>query len=406
MSHGIPPLRAGHRLDLLQGSRELFPALIEAIDSARNEVRLETYIFDFTASGAEVAEALERAGRRSVAVMVVVDGFGTERIVSSWEERFVQAGVQWRVYAPPGRFGLLWPGNWSRMHRKLCVIDGATAFCGGINILDDFHDPTHGQLEHPRFDFAMRVSGPLVAPVLATMVRLWQRLQAVQQLRQARLAGAIGSLRARSPGRGAAAPALGADRRPRAKAALVLRDNVRNRARIERAYRRAIARARSEVIIANAYFVPGRKMRSALVRAARRGVTVQLLLQGRYEYFMQYYAARPIYGALLAAGVQIYEYSPSFLHAKVAVVDGLWSTVGSSNLDPLSLLLAREANVLVQDEAFSRDLRSRLVLAMAHEGRRMDPQAYARRPLRQRLGEWVAFFLLRIALALQGKKYL
>ena len=406
MSHGIPPLRAGHRLDLLQGSRELFPALIEAIDSARNEVRLETYIFDFTASGAEVAEALERAARRSVAVMVVVDGFGTEPIASSWEERFVQAGVQWRVYAPPGRFGLLWPGNWSRMHRKLCVIDGETAFCGGINILDDFHDPTHGQLEHPRFDFAMRVSGPLVAPVLATMVRLWQRLQAVQQLRQARLAGAIGSLRARSPRQGAAAPVLGADRRPRAKAALVLRDNVRNRARIERAYRRAIARARSEVIIANAYFVPGRKMRSALVRAARRGVTVQLLLQGRYEYFMQYYAARPIYGALLAAGVQIYEYSPSFLHAKVAVVDGLWSTVGSSNLDPLSLLLAREANVLVQDEAFSRDLRSRLVLAMAHEGRRMDPQAYARRPLRQRLGEWVAFFLLRIALALQGKKYL
>ena len=164
--------------------------------------------------------------------------------------------------------------------------------------------------------------------------------------------------------------------------------------------------AQSEVIIANAYFVPGRRMRSALVRAARRGVSVRLLLQGRYEYFMQWYAARPIYGALLAAGVEIYEYAPSFLHAKVAVVDGEWSTVGSSNLDPLSLLLAHEANVMMQDRAFSQALRERLVLAMEQGGKRMDPRLFAQRPLRQRVWEWAAFALMRIALALQGKKYL
>jgi cardiolipin synthase len=121
---------------------------------------------------------------------------------------------------------------------------------------------------------------------------------------------------------------------------------------------------------------------------------------------MQYYAARPIYGALLRAGVEIYEYAPSFLHAKVAVVDGQWSTVGSSNLDPLSLLLAREANVMVQDREFSHDLRERLLVAMTQGGRRMDPEEFARRPLRQRIGEWAAFVLMRIALAVQGKKYL
>jgi cardiolipin synthase len=181
---------------------------------------------------------------------------------------------------------------------------------------------------------------------------------------------------------------------------------VRNRGRIERAYRRAISRARSEIIIANAYFVPGRKMRHALVRAARRGVKVQLLLQGRYEYFMQYYASRPVYASLLAAGVEIYEYSPSFLHAKVAVIDGEWSTVGSSNLDPFSLLLAREANLLVQDRAFSRGLRTCLLQAMASAGRRLDPEAFARRPLRQRVSEWLAYGLMRVALATQGKKYL
>jgi cardiolipin synthase len=405
MAHGIPPLRPGHRLDLLQGSRELFPALIEAIEGARSEVRLETYIFDFTGSGADVASALERAARRGVSVMVVVDGFGSDPIPPAWAERFAQVGVQWMVYAPPGRFGVLWPGNWSRMHRKLFLIDGEIAFCGGINILDDFHDPSYGVLEHPRFDFAIRVTGPLVIPVRATMVRLWHRLEAMQRLKHVRLAGVIDSLRASGPARHAPKPHPGTGERPRAKAALVLRDNDRNRPGIERAYRRAIARARSEVIIANAYFVPGRKMRTALIRAARRGVKVQLLLQGRYEYFMQYYAARPIYGALLAAGVEIYEYSPSFLHAKVAVIDGQWATVGSSNLEPFSLLVAREANVLVQDPAFSRRLRGRLREAIARAGQRMDPAEYARRPLRQRMGEWLALVLMRVGLAVHGKKY-
>ena len=406
MAHGIPPLRPGHRLDLLQGSRDMFPALIEAIDSARDEVRLETYIFDFTGSGSDIACALERAGLRGVNVMVVVDGYGSEPLPADWKERLAHAGVQWRVYAAPGRLGLLWLGSWRRLHRKLCLIDSEIAFCGGINVLDDFHDPTYGTLEHPRLDFAMRVTGPLVAPVQAAMVRLWQRMEAAQRLKHARLGSVIRSLRAARQVVDPAAPRPGAGQRARAKAALVVRDNFRNRASIERAYRRAIARARKEVIIANAYFVPGRKMRTALMRAARRGVKVQLLLQGRYEYFMQYYAARPIYGALLAAGVEIFEYSPSFLHAKVAVVDGQWSTVGSSNLDPLSLLLAREANVLVQDAAFSGELRSRLVHAMATEGVRMDPAEYGRRPLRQRIGEWVAFALMRVALAVQGKKYL
>jgi cardiolipin synthase A/B len=147
-------------------------------------------------------------------------------------------------------------------------------------------------------------------------------------------------------------------------------------------------------------------MRRALVSAARRGVTVRLLLQGRYEYFMQYYAARPIYGALLRAGVEIHEYSPSFLHSKVAVIDGRWATVGSSNLDPLSLLLAREANVVVIDSAFATELRTRLVTAMTQSGRAMSALEYQNRPLRQRFMEGVALGLMRLALAIQGKKYL
>jgi cardiolipin synthase len=395
--------RGGHRLQLLQGSRELFPALVRAIDGAVREVRLETYIFDFTGAGSDIAGALERAARRGVNVKTLVDGFGTQPPPPEWQERFARAGVQWRVYGKLGRFGVLWPGNWRRLHRKLCVVDRQVAFCGGINVLDDYHDPNHGSLEAPRFDFAVRAVGPLVAEAEATMAHLWLRLQAMTDIRRARLAGAFESFRASGRARPLKAAAAG---QPLSRAALVLRDNLRNRSRIERAYRRAIGRARREIIIANAYFVPGRKMREALISAAGRGVHVRLLVQGRYEYFMQYYAARPIYGALLRAGVEIHEYSPSFLHAKVAVIDGRWATVGSSNLDPLSLLLAREANVVVDDKPFAEELRGRLVQAMAQAGLAMNPEEFRKRPLRQRFMEGLALGLMRVALAIQGKKYL
>lgn len=404
MPHAVPPLRAGHHLQLLEGSRAFFPALVAAIDAAAREVLLETYIFDFTGSGSDIAYALERAGRRGVTVRLVMDGFGTPELPPFWQMRFDAARVQWAWYSRTGAFGLLWPGQWRRLHRKLCVVDGTVGFCGGINILDDFHDPNHGALDAPRLDFSLRVEGPLVAQMQDTMERQWARIEAMGQLKRARWSGALELFRAsqRVPGRAQAQRADASN----ARAALLLRDNFRNRAVIERSYLRAIGRARSEIIIANAYFVPGGRMRRALVNAARRGVHVSLLLQGRYEYFMQYYAARPVFGALLRAGIHIHEYAPSFLHAKVAVIDGHWATVGSSNLDPLSLLLAREANVVVDDERFTRRLRERLLHAMVHEGRRMEPVAYENRGPLQRVKERLALIVMRVLLAIQGKNYL
>jgi cardiolipin synthase len=407
MAYDVSSPRGGHELQLLEGSVQLFPALIEAIAAAQREVRLETYIFDFSGQSVAVATALEQAALRGVRVEVVVDGFGTPTIPPEWRERFQRASVRWRVFKPLGWMGMLWLGSWRRLHRKLCVVDGRIAFCGGINILDDFHDPNHGPLQAPRLDFAVRVTGPLVADAAASMNRLWLRMQAFYNMRHVQLTDALQSLRASGIGRVRVRRAPTApDELPRARAALVLRDNLRNRTRIERAYRRAIGRARDEIIIANAYFAPGRKMRKALVSAAQRGVKVKLLLQGRYEYFMQFYAARPIYGALLRAGVEIHEYSPSFLHAKVAVIDGRWATVGSSNLDPLSLLLAREANVVVEDSTFAGLLRTRLVRAMQEEGHQVSADEYRNRPLHQRLMESIALGMMRLALAVQGKKYL
>jgi cardiolipin synthase len=318
-----------------------------------------------------------------------------------------EAGVRVQVYSPLGPLGLLLPKRWRRLHRKLCAVDGRVLFCGGINVLDDFHDPHHGQLQAPRFDFAVRVQGTLVRHASETMEQLWWRMLAVRDARRRRLSMALADLRVAHAAQIEARLAENAGRRMRA--ALVLRDNVRHRGRIERAYRRAIGNARHEIIIANAYFVPGGKLRRALVLAARRGVRVRLLLQGRYEYFMQYHAARPVYGALLAAGVEIHEYAPSFLHAKVAVIDAQgdrpWATVGSSNLDPLSLLLAREANVVVRDAAFARELRERLSQAMDSGGGPLDAARYASRPWRVRVLDRIAFGIMRAALWVTGNRY-
>ncbi len=174
-----------------------------------------------------------------------------------------------------------------------------------------------------------------------------------------------------------------------------MRDNVRHRHDIEEAYLHAIARAHREVVIANAYFLPGRRIRNALCDAARRGVRVILLLQGRVEYILVHYACRALYGEFLDAGVEIHEYTRSYLHAKVAVVDDSWATVGSSNFDPVSLMLAREANVVVQDPAFARELRGSLQQAIEAGAEAVQRERWARMGLPMRMATRAAYVLLR-----------
>ena len=429
-------MRPGHQLLLLQGGGDLFPALAEAMDAARSVVHLETYIFEFAGTALLVAQALERAAQRGVRVRLLVDGVGTHRIPPEWQQRFDAAGVQWHIYAPLGRLGLLIPSRWRRLHRKLCVVDGTIGFCGGINIIDDLDDVALGRLTVPRLDFSLRVAGPLVADMVETMEQLWWRVQAVRNARQREFRAAWEALREADhkgdfsrlldkielrTGLGWSSGRVNTDAESEAggsepitegplgvegaRAALLLRDNVSHRHDIERAYLKAIGEARHEIVIANAYFIPGRKLRRALELAVRRGVRVRLLSQGRYENFMQYHAARPVYQKLLAAGVEIHEYAPSALHAKVAVIDRRWATVGSTNLDPLSLLLAREANVMSTDRRFASLLHERLDALLTHQGQVVDAQALAGRSWLQRVADRVAFGLMRAILFLTGHRY-
>jgi len=336
-----------------------------------------------------------------VEVTLVVDGIGSAPFPQPWQQRFAQAGVQWQRFNAPGSLGLLLPVRWRRLHRKLCVIDATLAFCGGINVLDDYYELNHGPQSSPRLDFAVRITGPLVADVEQATEQFWRRVQAGRQLGQGQFQRARETLLRRPRPR----PASATVRPGGVPAALLLRDNLRYRGNIERAYRQAIARARSEVLVANAYFLPGAKLRRALVHAAQRGVRVCLLLQGRYEFFMQFHGAKALYGALLDAGVEIYEYQAGFLHAKVAVIDGHWATVGSSNLDPLSLLLAREANVVLDDPVFAQALRTHILDALRDGSQGVNHAALQNRPLWQRVQDRLAYALMRMTLFLSRNRY-
>lgn len=399
----MPDPRAVHQLQLLCGSQAFFDVLVQSIDASVFEVRLETYIFDVHGCAEQVALALANAARRGVSVFLLVDGVGTPQLPKTWHAQFAEVGVHWRMYSPLGRLGLLVPSRWRRLHRKLCVVDGDVAFCGGINVLDDWFDPNYGDLLAPRLDFAVCVQGPLVKKVHAAMAQLWWRLDAVQSAKQVDWNGAWQALQ--KAVRSKKQSTVSGIQVGHTKVELVLRDNLRNRTRIERAYRHALGEARHEVILANAYFLPGRKMRQALMHAARRGVRVRLLLQGQYEYFMQYHATHALYGPLLAAGIEVYEYKASFLHAKVAVIDGRWATVGSSNMDPLSLLLAREANVVVDDPVFAQTLRVELERAMMDGAQLLDRKKHFHRRWREKLFDHAALLLMRVLLLINGRRY-
>ena len=360
-----------NRVELLQGGDELFPRMQAAIDAAAREIWLATYIFDDDPAATRIADALKRAAARGVAAHVVVDGFGSIATLSQLRRSFEGSGVQLEVFRSLDRwYAWLQPGQLRRLHQKLCVCDAEVAFVGGINLIDDRHDQNHGWVEVPRLDFAVHLQGPLAQAVHATARAMWARAHLASRWREevrvlAHSAAPVGDAMALVRRLRGATELPDAEPSQPVTAAFLVRDNLRQRRTIERNYVEAIRHANTQVDIAVPYFYPGRGFRRALRNAARRGVRVRLLLQGKIDYRIAALAAQALYEELRATGVRIYEYTPAFLHAKVAVIDGEWATVGSSNIDPLSLLLNLEANVVVRDAEFAQSLTQRFEQAFA-----------------------------------------
>lgn len=388
----MPEYVSGNRLTLLRNGEEYFPELVRAIDAAAQEIFLETYIFADDETGSLVADALARAAARGVAVQLLLDGFGARDFAPRFRDMLREAGANVLVFRPNISPWTLRRNRLRRMHRKIACVDGALAFVGGINVIDDYDTPNQTP---PRYDYAAKIEGPLVDRLREAAARLWTRV-------------AWAAFGSRWPGlerllgRDRQAPARCAPCAENQRAALVVRDNVRHRRDIEEAYLELIAGARREVLIANSYFFPGRRFRHAIVEAAARGVRVTLLLQGRVEYALLHYASRALYGPFLDAGIEIQEYHRSFLHAKVAIFDGRQACVGSSNIDPFSLLLAREANVFVDDVGFATVLRSSVLRAMQSGAQRIPPRQWKQKPLWLRVRIWLAYATARLFIAFAG----
>jgi cardiolipin synthase len=333
--------QGNNRVELLENGEAYFPRVFEAMRQAKTEILLETFIVFEDKVGDELQEVLIAAAQRGVRITASLDGFGCGELSTGYLGALSEAGVRIQIFDPaPKTLGIR--TNWfRRLHRKIVVVDGTIAFIGGINFSAD-HLADFGP--EAKQDYSVEVQGPAVADIHhfallqcgrpARAKYWWQRRR--QRRSELAFTDHDGQVR------------------------LVYRDNGEHPTDIEEVYRQVLRSAQRRVVIANAYFFPGYRLLREIRDAARRGVDVRLILQGQPDMMAAKLAARMTYDYLLKSGVQIYEYCDRPLHGKVALVDEDWSTVGSSNLDPLSLSLNLEANVLIRDRAFNRDLFERL----------------------------------------------
>jgi len=368
--------REGNDFTLLENGEDFYPAVNEAIEAAKTEILLETFILFDDKVGQALRDAIVRAAQRGVRVEMLVDGYGSADLDDAFVSSLTSVGVGFHVFDPGTRLFGMRTNVVRRMHRKIVVVDSQVAFVGGINYGAD-HLADFGP--EAKQDYAVRLTGPLVQDIHA-FVRT--ALEPVAKRRRWRKRSP--RLRDTDSGQGGTATA-----------AFVTRDNVDHPTLIEQHYRVAIRTAKREIVIANAYFFPGYRFLRDLRGAAKRGVKVRLILQGEPDMPIAKLAASMLYDYLLSAGVEIFEYCERPLHGKVAVADDEWSTVGSSNLDPLSLALNLEANVMIRDKAFAAHLRERLEVLMVNHCNQIKRNQRPRRKIYRTLVGVVVFHFLR-----------
>jgi len=331
----------GNSVQLLINGEQYCPRVFEAMAQAREEILLETFIIFDDKVGQQLQQVLIDAARRGVRVEVAVDGYGTADLPEAFIAAMTDAGVSFHAFDPQPRLVGMRTNLFRRLHRKIVVIDGERAFIGGINYSAD-HLGDFGPMA--KQDYAVEVVGPVVAQVHASSKRLMspvlQPPSAVRPLTEP--AGTC-------------------------TAVLVERDNKVRSTDIEAHYLQAFRSARRRIVVANAYFFPGYRLMRELRNASRRGVEVRLILQGQPDMRWVRALSRLLYNYLLRDGVAIHEYCQRPLHGKVALVDDEWATVGSSNLDPLSLSFNLEANLFIRDRDFNQQLNQHLQMLASEQ---------------------------------------
>ena len=373
--------REGNQIQLLENGDQYYPAVFKAIEQAQQKIILETFIWFEDAVGKQLHAALLGAAQRGVKAEVLLDGYGSPDLSEEFVSELTTAGVVFRYYDPRPRLFGMRTNLFRRMHRKIVVIDDRVAFVGGINYSAE-HMSDYGP--EAKQDYAVRIEGPIVADILTFVLENLPGQSAVRRWwrRHHR------AIENRQPGE--------------AQALFDWRDNEEPRDDIERHYLKMLTQAKREVIIANAYFFPGYRLLHALRKAARRGVRVKLIVQGEPDMPIVKVGARLLYNYLVKGGVQVYEYRRRPLHGKVALMDDHWATVGSSNLDPLSLSLNLEANIIIHDRAFNQVLRDNLHPIITEDCQQVDESMLPRRTWWNLTKSVLAFHFLRHFPALVG----
>ncbi|MCR6651229.1 MAG: cardiolipin synthase ClsB [Cellvibrionaceae bacterium] len=362
----------GNRIELLENGETFFPQLIRRINRAEKEIFIETFILSEDRVGNALQKALVAAAKRGVWISVTADSYGTFFLDADYIKTLTEAGVVFQIFDPQPSWLKSRPNLFRRLHRKLAVIDGRYAFIGGINLSHEHmteHGPTAKQ------DYAVEVEGPVV-PIIRDLCKAYvpdaNDKHLGELLPQMRQTAKVGD----------------------ASIAFVARDNRRFRNDIEKAYLLGIRKARKRIYIANAYFFPSFRILRALRNAAKRGVDVTVILQGEPDIPLALRAARCLYDKLTGDGIKVYEYLERPLHAKIALIDDDWATIGSSNLDPLSLALNLEANVVVLDPTFNQQLFAEMI-KLRQASRLIENRWLSRRSRVHLIKNFISYHIMR-----------
>jgi cardiolipin synthase len=369
------PLIAGNKTTLLFDGPATISAMMAAIERATDHINFETYIFDEDELGIKFADLLIAKQRAGVQVNIIYDSVGTLSVSSGFFQRLRDAGINLTEFNPVNP--LKGSGNWrinNRDHRKILIIDGKTGFAGGVNIAEDyshsslFRSRTRSSAELGWRDTHLQIEGPAVASLQWLFLETWaqQNKNPLPDLDYFPSLPPVGD-----------------------KVLRIVASHPGGDFEIYKAFTLALQEAKQSIHMTNAYFAPDAQILEKLLDAARRGVDVKIIFPSQSDAGVVYYAGRSFYTALLQAGVRIFELKGSVLHAKTTVVDGLWSTIGSSNFDIRSFLHNSEINVIVLGDPFGRTMESAFQEDIRNS-REVKLEEWARRSPAERIKEWGA----------------
>jgi cardiolipin synthase len=370
--------RDGHRIELLRSGENFFSAIEKTIDEAEHYIHFQTYIVDDDQTGRRIVDALIRAAERGVRVYFLLDAYGGNSFSKSLINKVEKAGIFFRLFSPQ----LITKGFQLslRLHHKVLLTDGDTAIIGGMNIADRYHGMP-GLKEW--LDFAILIKGPECAHVLLIVKRLWNRTFISKKERSRETVHN---------------PALYEEN---VKIKVLQNNWYRNKIEILKSYRSALKHAQNRMTIFASYFLPGRNERRLLRNASRRGVDIRIVLSAESDEPVVMRATNFLYDFILRNNISIYEYLPSNLHAKIATVDGNWSTIGSYNMNHLSDYGSVEMNADILDSQFGEQFEGLLQDIIKNDCRQVTFEEYIRRKTWLfQLTDWFSYQMIRIMMRL------